>query len=61
MYQYSSSAKGRQGTALYAMANDGSEFVGPSSGKATGTISGEKDTAWVDADYQVIPDDRWNQ
>jgi hypothetical protein len=63
MYQYSSSAKGRKGTALYAKTNDGDaeEFSGPSSGKSTGTISGEKDTAWVNAKYQVIPEDRWNQ
>ena len=33
-----------------------------SSGESTATISGDKDTtAWIHADHQVIPDDRWDQ
>lgn len=38
---------------------DGDQTGVIADGGNTATISGEKDTKWIDADYQVMPENRW--
>lgn len=48
----------RSGTALFAMNEDYPSDTQPPEGN-TATISGDKDTAWVDTEYRVM--DKWSE